>query len=237
MKKIFRAAAAAFFPKTCAACGEIIPEEAWLCEDCRNRILRCDAARRCPVCGLPKKQCVCKNRIFRFEGCIAPFVNTKEAKAAMMRYKYGDYKAIARFFAEEMAKTVKREYGEIVFDAICYVPMHRRKRFQRGTEPAKLLAETLSEFLKIPVDHGLLTCATYGKKSQHELNFEGRRENVQGLYRAVGSAEGKTILLVDDIKTSGFTLDECAKQLLNVGASEIRCVTALITYPKQKKKV
>ena len=237
MKKIIRAAEAAFFPKTCASCGEIIPEEAWLCEDCRKGILRCDATQRCPVCGLPKKCCVCKNRIFRFAGCIAPFVNTGEAKDAMMRYKFGDYKAIARFFAEEMAESVKREYSETVFDAICYVPMHRRKRFQRGIEPAKLLAELLSERLRIPVDHGLLTCTCYLKKPQHELNFEGRRENVQGLYRAIGSAEGKTLLLVDDIKTSGFTLDECAKQLLNAGASEIRCVTALITYPKQKKKV
>ena len=214
----------------------MIPEEVWLCEDCRKQIRRCDPASRCLVCGLPKKQCGCQNRIFRFEGCIAPFVNTEAARNAMMRYKYGDCKTIARFFAAQMAKSVKTEYREIKFDAICYVPMHGRKRFQRGIQPARMLACALSESLQIPVEHGLLTCARYDKKSQHELDFTGRRNNVRGLYQTNGQAEGKTLLLVDDIKTSGFTLDECAKQLLNAGASQIWCVTALLTYPKLKRK-
>ena len=236
MKKILQAATAAFFPKTCAACGAIVPEEEWLCENCRGEIVRCDAASRCIVCGLPKKQCACKNRLFRFEGCVAPFVNTETAWKAMIRYKYRDGASCARFFAEQMAECIRKEYAGIAFDGICFVPMHRRKQFQRGSQPARRIAESLAEILNLPLEHKLLVCKRYEKRAQHELNFEGRRENVRDLYGTVGSAEGKTLLLIDDIKTSGFTLDECAKELLNAGASAVWCATALITYPKRKEK-
>ena len=236
MKKIFRAAAAAFFPKTCASCGEIIPEEAWLCGDCRKGILRCDAATRCRGCGLPKKVCACKNRLFRFEGCVAPLINSEQVRNAMLRFKYGDYKTVAGFFAGQMADCIRKEYKGIGFDGICYVPMHPLKRFRRGYEPARMLAGALSELLGIPLKSGLLACVRYTGKPQHELDFEGRRANVKHLYRTTASVEGKTLLLVDDIKTSGFTLDECAKELLNAGASSVWCAAALMTYPKPKKE-
>ena len=236
MKRIFRAAIAAFFPKICAACKELIPEEEWLCENCRKAIRRCDPAVRCLSCGLPKKQCVCKSRIFRFEGCVAPFVHSGVAREAMNRYKFRDRMASARFFAEQMAVCVEKEYADIHFDSICYVPMHTRKQFARGFQPALGLAKSLSRILKIPVEYGLLACTRYTKTPQHKLKFKERQENVRNLYRATRQAEGKTLLLVDDIKTSGSTLDECAKQLINAGATAVWCVTALISYPQEKKK-
>ena len=236
MKALFKTALAAFYPKTCAACGELIGEKEWLCPFCREMIERCDPAKRCNRCGLPKKDCVCKSRLFRFDGCVAPFINEGTARNAMARFKFRGCRGSSRYFAGQMALCVRSAYREIRFDAVCFVPMDPRKEYLRGQNPARLLATELAGLLRLPVDRDALVCTRYTKRAQHDLGFKERQNNVKGLYRCPKEVDGKVFLLVDDIKTSGYTLDACAAELIAAGAEAVFCVTALITYPKKKEK-
>lgn len=234
MKAITRAIKSAFFPNTCAACGEVTAEGETLCEYCRETLLRCNPKNRCIRCGLPKKECQCRYRIFRFDGCIAPFINSGSAKRAVYAFKFRRKMNGADFLANEMAASVKKEYCDISFDGVAFVPMHRLRLLKRGFNQSRVLAEKLSEILDVPL-LDLLVCLKAGKR-QHDLFGKERFKNVKGRYAAKGSASGKTILLVDDIRTTGATLDECAGQLFSAGADSVYCVTALITVRNKTYK-
>lgn len=82
MKRVISVLKSVFFPKTCAGCGEIINEDDELCDYCHEMLVRCDPLKRCMRCGLKKDDCQCKNQVFAFEMCIAPFVNDGVAKRA-----------------------------------------------------------------------------------------------------------------------------------------------------------
>lgn len=234
MKEIIGVIKAAFFPNTCASCGEVTEQGEPLCDFCREMLVRCDPIKRCIRCGKDKKNCECKYRIFRFDGCIAPFINKQPAKTALYSFKFRRRLSNADYFAEQMALCVKNEYRDIKFDGVTFVPMHRLRLLKRGFNQSRVLAEKISEILSIPLIDTLI-CLKAGPR-QHDLFGKERFKNVKGRYAAKGSASGKTLLLVDDIRTTGATLDECAGQLFSAGAEAVYCVTALITEKKKTKE-
>lgn len=223
-----------FHPKTCAGCGAIIDEDEALCDYCYEMLVRYDLSDRCIKCGSDKKNCRCSRRVFHFDGCVAPFENTGAAQKAVYSFKFARKMNIGEFLGEQMAICVKSEYHDIKFDGVCFVPMLKIKRLRRGFNQSRVLAEKIADLLGLPLCN-LLVCLKYAP-SQHGLKAKERFLNVKGMYAAVGQAKGKTLLLVDDIKTTGATLDECAKQLLLSGAAAVYCVTALISVGKSTQK-
>lgn len=224
----------AFFPKTCAACGEITSDGEPLCDYCRETLVRFDPIKRCVRCGMEKPECDCRYRVFHFDGLIAPFENKDTARRGFYAFKFRRKMSNADYFAEQMALCVKNEYRDIQFDAVTFVPMHRLRFLKRGFNQSRLLAEKIADILGLPLADTLV-CLKSGKR-QHDLFGKERFENVKDLYAAKGSVKGKTLLLVDDIKTTGATLDECAKQLFAAGADGVYCVTALITRHRKKRE-
>jgi ComF family protein len=109
-------------------------------------------------------------------------------------------------------------------DIIVPVPLHARRRRERGYNQSELLARGLGEACGVPVDTHLLTRERYTDQ-QALLKGAERRQNVQGAFAADARANGKLIVLVDDVLTSGATLTECANVLLNVGAASVSAVT------------
>ena len=234
---IFNIIAAALFPNVCAACGDIIPEGEHLCEYCDEMAEVVDFTKNCRRCGMPKKQCECSRRVFHFSGCAAPFYNIGVTQEAMYSYKFNRKEYIAEFFAERMAITVKTAYSDIDFDIVTFVPMKLRKKLKRGFNQSEVFAKRISKICGIPFYDNLLKVGN-NSITQHKLSEEERFKNVKGKFIAnkAFNISGKTVLLVDDIKTTGATLDECAKQLLLLGADEVYCVTGLMTAKKIKKE-
>ncbi len=233
--KVFDIVVNALFPNKCIACGTIINREEALCDYCYSKIERVDFFSACKRCGAPKKLCECKYRVFHFSGMTAPFYNGDVAKAAMYKYKFEKLTICANYFAYEMAKAIKNTYFDIEFDGIVYVPMSNRKRLKRGFNQSQELAKRLSKLLGVAVYNDVLL-ARHKPQQQHDMHLKERFKNVKGIYYYNKKVTGKTILLVDDIKTTGATLDECAKQLLLAGANDVYCVTGLLTKPKERKK-
>ena len=237
MKQLFKLVIAALFPNICISCGEIIPEGEHLCEFCTEMAETVDFTKICSRCGMLKKECLCSKRVFHFSGSAAPFYNSGITKTAMYRFKFGHKDFISKFFAERMALTVKSCYSNIDFDVITFVPTTFSKKLKRGFNQSELLAKRLSKLLGIKLCGDLIVCKK-SAKIQHKLKFDERFKNVKGRYAANRkyALNGKPVLLVDDIKTTGATLDECAKQLLLLGADDVYCVTGLMTAKNNKKE-
>ena len=129
------------------------------------------------------------------------------------------------FFAQEMANTINKRFKNVEFDAVLPVPMHIKKLRKRGFNQSEMLARNVSEKLGVPYENKLLF---QGKctKSQHTLKYKQRLVNVKDAYKVANVPNDyKTVLLVDDVLTSGATINECAKKLRINGVQNVYCIT------------
>ena len=229
-KNFFDTVLSIIYPNTCVACNEIISKDEFLCDYCYEFIKRAQLDKFCTKCGNDKESCLCKNRVYSFAGVTAPFYNENIAQKAMYAYKIGKRKTISKFFSYEMAKAVKYSFPDVDFNGVCFVPISKKSYSKRGFDQSGLIALEISEILNIPL-YDKLECIVKST-NQHKMYGKERFNNIKGAYKSKGEVKGN-ILLVDDIKTSGATLNECAKVLLSNGANEVYCVTGLITEFKK----
>ena len=224
----------AFFPKRCALCGRLINPHSVLCSECENGdfYIKGDI---CPLCGAEKEHCNCKKHRNSYSSVVAPFYYEGGAKTAVLKLKFGENRQYAKNLAEFMAKCVCERYPETEFDEIAYVPMTKSQVRERSFNQSELLARQLGKILSKPVSDCLVKEFETGQ--QHSLKESLRKGNVLGAFNISDSAsvKDKTFLLCDDIKTTGATLNECAKMLRLSGAKDVICVTAAITKKQVDK--
>jgi len=227
MKKInlfFKKIISAIYPNKCICCSEIIDEGNYLCSNCYKSIERNLLNDICFSCGFEKDECVCKYNIYRFNSLICVFKNKGLARRAYYSYKFSKRQHYVNFFADEMCKSVKQCYNDIEFDFICSVPPANRF----GYNHCGYLAKEMSKILNIPYIDDLLLCVKKTKK-QHKSSIKERINNIEGKYKCKFNIKNAQVLLVDDIKTTGSTIDECTKMLLFAGAKSVHCITTLGT--------
>jgi len=107
------------------------------------------------------------------------------------------------------------------------VPLHRRRLRERGYNQSELLAAEVSDRLGLPVRSDVLL-RRQTTEAQSALTLEERRANVRGAFIAARALDGQTVLLVDDVLSTGFTASECARVLRQVGAGQVIVLTAAI---------
>ena len=231
---LFDAFLETLYPPKCIICDEPIPEYGY-CDYCRGK-LKPISEPLCPQCGLDNENCECKKRIYHFDAITAPYFNEEYAQQAVYDLKFSKKFNCLRPFSKEMARCVKKNIGTENIDLICCVPAKQSSLYDRGFNQAELFAMKVSENLKIDFSRNLIHIVSEGK-TQHRLKtIEDRYENVRGKFGVKKDITGKNILLVDDIKTTGATIDECARQLKFAGAEKVYCVTALVTRYNNSKK-
>lgn len=125
-----------------------------------------------------------------------------------------------------MAQVVKNEAGFWPLDLIIPVPASRGSLKQRGFSQTELLARQISRCLKVPMNSGILT-RVKDTPNQRELTREEREKNLLSAFdiKDKRKIEGKNILLVDDVYTTGSTIRECTRMLLEAGAARVSVVT------------
>ncbi len=222
---------AVFFPERCAACGEVVAVGEGVCPDCGDTMPRIGVPV-CPLCGHEKEWCRCRQRRRHYERVVAPWYYDGKAAEAVLRMKRrGDPVAVA-YMAEELADTVRQYYEEITFDGVVFVPSTRREKRRRGYNPGELVARATAALLGLPI----LPCLTklIDTPPQKTLPAERRSGNLLGVFDVVGAVEGKTLLLIDDVVTTGSTLDECAKMLKIHGAEAVYAAT--VTSTRKEKE-
>lgn len=220
----------AIYPNKCICCSEIIGEGSNICDKCNDGIERNNFNDMCLECGLEKDSCVCKFNVYRFDKLVCVFKNIGLARTAYYGYKFGKKQHYVHFFANEMCNAVNLLYSDIKFDYVCSVPSASRFSYDH----CGYLAERVSDLIKVPYKNDILTC-TRRTKRQHLSTIKERLKNVENKYKYNYRIQNANVLLVDDIKTTGATLDECAKTLLYAGANHVYCVVALGTTNNQNK--
>ena len=188
----------------------------------------------CERCGRSKDECHCGKQRRAFERCISPFYHKGVAQNGIYTLKSEGFAVTVAGFAAEMAEVVRREYGGIPFDCVTAVPLHKRELLDRGFNQAEKLGQALAQRMGIPYA-ALLTKITV-TAPQKELTAVERSGNLLGVFDVCGDVAGKTILLVDDVITTGATLDECAKMLKIFGAEEVYAVTAVAACLSNEEK-
>ncbi len=219
------------FPKRCAVCSRVISHKNMLCSECENKIKRIES-RVCVRCGLPKSKCECNRYAYHFRGVVSPFLNQDAARDAVYGFKFAKNYDASDFLAKEMARIVREQFSDIDFDCVTAVPMHWHKKYLTGYDHAKLLAVKTARELNLPFRKLLIKKRK--NKTQHTLSAKERFSNVKNAY-AARKNNYKNVLLIDDIKTTGATLDECARRLMFSGTDNVYCATAVIGSCKTEK--
>lgn len=218
------------FPKRCVGCNRVIPFKSELCPDCLKKLpnLEIDSEGSCRRCGVPKKLCTCKGHSTEFEGTVAPFIYGGIIKNAIKDIKALKNAQPVDFLASHMAEAVK-EAGFPAADFVTCVPMSKKEFRARGYNPAQLLAKATADRLDIPFEKNAIS-KIYDTIPQRALPSSLRRGNIFGVYEADEDLTfAKTVLLVDDVMTTGNTVNECAKMLRLSGAYQVFCVVAAKT--------
>ncbi len=228
MSKIKDAILWLLFTNKCTYCGKLVNKGETLCENCRDNLPQIKGDR-CKYCGAGKDRCKCNKRKMRYDGITSPFYYEDGIADGIARFKFGGRDFMAYHFAKDMAKQVEKDFCDIGFDYITFVPISSFQRRHRDYNQSELLATELAKLLSLPVNNVLEKI--FDNDIQHESSQHRRKGNVLGVYdvREKADVKGKTILLVDDIKTTGATLNECAKILKIRGAEKVYCVTVALT--------
>ena len=221
------------FPNRCLFCYEVIGWNEHVCRRCRQNPPSM-LPPLCPYCGRSESVCICGGRQRHYARCVTPLPYSERLRDAVGRLKETGCNTTADGFAAEMEEVLRREYGGIPFDCVTPVPLHRKEYRRRGFNQAELLASRLAAWLHVPM-LPLLT-KPYETLPQKELSSSRRQGNLLGAFDVPDpeQAVGKTVLLTDDVITTGATLDECAKMLRLAGAAEVYAITAAGTVPQEK---
>ena len=217
-------------PRRCPLCGRIISANERICGSCSDTLVTVRTPA-CRVCGREMFQCICDDIQVYYDRCVAPFVYTRSARDGVKRLKYKNSTETAEFFGRRMALVVQQEYKRFDIDVVTAVPMYAADLQDRGYNHAALLARCVAKTLGLRYSSNILSKLRSNKK-QHTLNRADRMANVDGAFR-VGrpdSVAGLTVLLCDDVSTTGSTLSECAKMLKEAGAKHVLCVTATAVH-------
>lgn len=227
-----------FFPAKCCVCDKALSPGADICENCRKLILHYPAQKAsCDRCGLGYDRCSCGKRLL-YTKLTTPFLYEGNVQRSLLKMKFSGRLDVIRPFAARIADALSERELLNGTDIITYIPMHRRAEFKRGYNQSKLLAEELGRQTGIPVMP--LLCKPMPTPQQHSLNLSRRSGNLIGMFEpikeAIPLAEGKNILIVDDIVTTGSTLNEAAKTLLIFGAENVNvCAAAQGIYRRRVK--
>ena len=216
------------FGNHCKYCGEIINFGESLCRDCKNDLPRI-TGEKCKFCGAGKDRCDCKKAKMRYDGICAPFYYEKTIETAIRKFKFADKPYISKVLAGDLAKTVQKDFADIKFDFIDFIPFSASQENKRKYNPVGEIAKELSKIIGVPINNVLTK--PFDTNTQHSSGAVYRQGNVAGAYDIIENADvqGKTVLLVDDIKTTGSTLNECVRVLKIAGAERVYCAVAALT--------
>ena len=196
-----------FFPTVCPYCGKVIYPDEYACAECIKK--------------LPPKS-ITKYAVGGYL-CSAPLPYEGAYSNAVKTFKFGSMGSYAGQLAFLIVQSVLEVHKNIDFDFITCVPMHIKDKKKRRYNQAELLARECAEIMNLPYIEAIEKFKQ--NQAQHTLSGIDRERNVKGVFRVIeeDKVRDKSVLIVDDIITTGNTLGECCRILKKSGAKNIYC--------------
>ena len=233
LHRMTTAAGTLLVPPSCAACGADTDAGVTVCRTCIDD-LKPITAPRCERCSRPFDGAIteaftcdnCEGRTVNYECAVAPYVATGAVRDLIHAFKYFSEQFLGRTLAEWLVETL--EDARITaqpFAAFVPVPLHHVRFREREFNQAAELCAHLSRVTSIPTWHALKR--TRYTTTQTRLSRAERMENLRGAFRVrqTRRVNGQHLVLVDDVFTTGSTVDECSRVLLRAGAASVRVIT------------
>ncbi len=168
---------------------------------------------------------LCEQKRFHFDRARSFAVYEGKLVRAIVLLKFEELAPLGRWFGERLAELTRRGGEDLIADVVVPVPLHRDRQRERGYNQAELIAQPLARRLRLPCK-SLLLVRTRPRPGKLHLTSEERWESVRGAFatRPGSQVDNLRVLLVDDVMTTGATLDACAQALRGAGA---KCVIGL----------
>jgi len=208
------------FPRWCIGCGK---EGDFICRAC-CRLLPRIAPPLCPKCGKSQPSGMlcpgCVSWQSRIDGIRSPFRFDGVIRQAIYQLKYKNLRALAVPMAKLLNDYLST--NPVPSEVLVPVPLHQKRLRERGYNQSSLLAQELGKLAKLPVVGNCLTRQRHALPQVRTSTMEERWHNVADAFTCVDHRlQGKQVLLIDDVATSGATLDACAKALKAVGTISV----------------
>lgn len=218
------------FPRRCPVCHDIVePPGKLICPACVKKLAYVKEPK-CKKCGRPlqnerEEYCRdCKVTEHSFINGASLLIYDQAAQSGILRFK-GGRQEYAAFYGREMGRCLGPEMLRWRADALVPIPLHKSRMRERGYNQSALLAREISRKTGIPVEEGLLL-RTRKTKSQKSLPRQERQNNLKRAFKISGNdVKLDTVILVDDVYTTGSTIDAAAKALLAGGIARVYFVT------------
>lgn len=217
------------FPRRCPVCDGIVsPAGEKICLECLGKFrlitppwcMRCgkklsSEAEYCEECGRKDRAYVRGRSLYEYAS----------ADRSIYRFKYGGRQEYADYFSEQIAEYLGEFIRKVQPDGLVPIPLHKSRRRKRGYNQAELLAKTLGRLLGLPVYTEMLVRV---KKTEplKRLNASQRQNNLKKAFNVAGNdVKLKCLIIVDDIYTTGSTMEEAASALKGAGVEKIYFLT------------
>ena len=220
--------------------GKLLAQDCLLCAaPCSNAIL-CDACAAdlprlqkpvCPRCALPTPngetcgRCLAKPP--HYDATFAAFRYDFPLDKLIQSFKYGHRLALGSYFGQQLLQRLENKAA----DTIIPLPLHPERLRERGFNQALELARPVGKAMKLPIDT-TSCCRQRNTAVQADLRWRERSKNVQGAFHCSSDLTGRRIILIDDVMTTGASLNECARTLKLHGAAEVTLLVVARALPK-----
>jgi competence protein ComFC len=221
-KGVYKYLADIVFPNTCALCGKVIKWNGLMCEKCAGDMPETFE-------GLI--------HIENTDGAVGVFYYEGDIIGLIYKLKHGDSVFnFAELSADMIADKLRKRGISESIDIVTAVPMHFSKKMVRGRDQAELLARFTADKLGKPTDFHLLK-RKKDSTEQHKLERDERQLHAEEVYIALSKhrdISGKTVLICDDVITTGSTIRACAAQLKSMGAKKVYACSAAVSAVYKK---
>lgn len=215
------------YPLRCPICGHITEDKInYICRHCKDKIHLIEEPR-CMKCSKPimneeTEYCYdCEKSDFHFRKGKAVWVYDQYMKQSIGAFKYHGRKEYAKFYGKVMAEQYGNWVRGLNADALIPIPLHKQKKKVRGFNQAELVANEMSRLLGIPVITDVLFRERYTKPQKQLNNIERYRNLTKAFAVKNNNFHLKSVILIDDIYTTGSTIEACANVLMEHGVKEV----------------
>ena len=227
------------FPPRCAVCDELLSlDSGRVCESCRRSLSYVESPR-CYKCGKEieseeEEYCMdCRKSVRSYVRGFPVFNYMPPLSDSLMALKYGDRQEYAAFYGEEIMRVYGRELKECQIQAIIPVPLHPRKMLSRGYNQAELIAVSLGRCMGINVRNDILKRTAF-TVPQKQLSNTEREKNLKKAFKTFDKIQDmpEVVLLVDDIYTTGATIEACTLACMEKGIKKVYYTSVAIGVSK-----